>query len=116
MKADPDHGGRLFAILENLSKEDGLSDNLNMDGFRTNDFDVKYLRSFIQHKVYAYRLKVFEETSKQGHKSYPIKYRVIYAVDCARNAIHVLAIMPREVNYEQDEKFCEELVRRYKSL
>ena len=113
-KTDENQAGRLFAVIEELIKNCVSIDDLTYPGFECKDFNVDAIWS-IQNKMLRnmWRLKIFGFTKKA---KFNLRYRVIYAPDYQRNTIHILGLMERDVNYEEDKEFIAEIIRRYDCL
>lgn len=112
---DPEQAGRLIAVLQQISENcDDITD-LTEQGFECNDFDVSAIWS-VQKKDLrnAWRLKIFGFSAK-GNK-FVLRHRIIYAPDYIRNTIHILGLMQRDIDYEQDKGFIQEIIKRYDKL
>lgn len=70
-------------------------------------YDVTPFKHLFKRGFDVWRIAVFSPKSKL------LPYRVIYAYDRLHFDFHVLALMPREVNYDEDQAFISRLRNAY---
>lgn len=106
---------RITVMLQELKGNPDLMDRLTQEGFGayaygTEDFSiVKWIEQCNQDRN-LWRLKIWDLEEKG------LKYRIIYAFVPLKNHHHILAIAPREFNYEASHPITERIIQAYEGL
>lgn len=112
-KKDPWAAGRIVALLEQLAADPDLLDRLTQHdygaGGRT-DIHVSRWESQWRQGRNLWRFKAWD-LEKIG-----LRYRVIYAFEPKNNHYHVLAIAPREFDYDPNHPISQRILRAYEEL
>lgn len=103
----------IVVLLREIKQDKTLLSKLTDDGLwdaPSASFDVTQFQHFFKKGYDIWRLKIVTI----NHRSIP--YRIIYAYDRVKFDFHVLAIMPRSVNYESDSSFTQRLRDAYNRI
>lgn len=96
---DEDEAADIEVSLEEIYDNPALHDHLNEVGFRNYtrpSFDVDWVAHLQRERLNVYRLKVWYPNGELS------KYRVIYAFDAPNDCFHVLAVIPRSIEYDPE--------------
>lgn len=110
---EPQAAGRILALLEQISGDQDLLDRLTDHDFgarSSQNFHVsKWQGQWLQGRD-LWRLKVWdlEETG--------LRYRIVYAYLPRKRQYHVLAIAPREFDYDESHPIGQRILRAYQDL
>lgn len=110
---DPKAAGRIIALLEQLEGDPDLLDRLTQHdygAYGSADFHVSKWQKQYRKGRDLWRLKVWD-LENAG-----IRHRVIYAFESKTHYYHVLAIAPREFNYDDDHIISRRIIRTYEEL
>ena len=114
LEADAEQGSRLVAVIEELTDSYDI-DDLTEQGYYFEDFNVDcFWHMQNEHQRNVWRLKIFGIDNDGS--DFTLNHRVIYAPDRLRNTVHVLGIMERNLDYENDKDFIEKIKIRYDRL
>jgi hypothetical protein len=99
-QSDRTAAARIFALVEEISGDQSALESLTEDHFSDEErsFDVTWLRRAARAKLNLWRLKLF---SLRRTDSW-VNHRIIYAVDGRSQTIWLMAIMPRNENYDEN--------------
>lgn len=109
----PQAARRIAALLEQLEGDPDLLDRLTQHGygaFRSADFHVSKWFEPWREGYDLWRLKVWELEDQQA------RYRIIYAFEPRKRHHHVLAVAPREFDYDKNHPVSQRVIRAYKKL
>lgn len=112
-ESEPQAAARIAVLLEELEGNPDLLDRLSQQGYGTHhtaDFSVSKWFEYWNQGKDLWRLKVWDLEDKG------LKYRIIYAFTPRKLHYHVLAIAPREFNYETNHPISQRLLRAYEDL
>lgn len=109
----PKAAARIVVLLEELEGNQDLLDRLTQHDFgahRTAVFHVsKWLKLWNRGKD-LWRLKVWDLEDKG------LRYRIVYAFVPSNKRYHVLAIAPRNFNYEPTHELTKRILKSYEAL
>lgn len=111
--SEPQAAGRILALLEQLEGDADLLDRLTQHDYGTHhsaDFHVSKWQAQWRKKRNLWRLKVWD-LEKKG-----IRHRIVYAFEPQKQHYHVLAIAPREFNYDENHPIGKRILRAYEEL
>ena len=111
----PKVAARITVLLEELKGNQDLLDRLTQHDFGysgTADFHVSRWYEHWNKGKDLYRLKVWE-LEELGAK---LRYRIVYAFLPRKNHYHVLAVVPREFNYESNSPYTIRILKSYEEL
>lgn len=108
--SEPQAAGRILALLEQLEGDPDLLDRLTQHDYSSADIHVSRWQSQWRKGRNLWRLKVWDLESKGIH------YRIIYAFEPKKQHYHVLAIAPREFDYDADHPIGQRILRAYEEL
>lgn len=104
---------RIMALLQELQADEDLLDRLTQHDYGhsgTADFHVsKWLEQWNKGKD-LWRLKIWDLEDKGLH------YRIVYAFMPRKQHYHVLAIVPRDFNYDPDHPLSQRIFSAYDDL
>lgn len=110
---EPQAAGRILAILEQLEGDPDLLDRLTQHdygAYGSADFHVsKWLEQWRKGRD-LWRLKVWDLEEKG------LRHRIVYAFEPGKQHYHVLAIAPREFNYDEKHPIAQRILRAYEEL
>ena len=110
---DPGATGRILAFLEQLEGDADLLDRLTQHDFGvsgTHDFHIsKWYQQWNRGKD-LWRLKLWDLEDKG------LRYRIIYAFIPRQKNYHILAIAPREFNYDPEHPITKRILSAYEGL
>ena len=110
---EPRAAARLLALFEQLEGDPDLLDRLTQHGYgahRSADFHVsKWFEQWNKGRD-LWRLKVWDLEDKG------LRYRVVYAFTPSKHHYHVLAIAPREFDYDASHPLSRRILRAYQEL
>lgn len=96
-KTNEDEAADIEVSLEEIYDNPSLYGHLNEKGFRNVEaptFDVDWFRDLHKDRLNVYRLKIWYPNGALS------QYRVIYASDVKHDCFHVLAVIPRSIEYD----------------
>jgi hypothetical protein len=105
--------GVLLAFLQQAKTDDQILESLSEDFFGVDTggaYDVKKLVGQHSRGRHLWRVRLYDL------KGLDVPYRVIYAVNPSTQIRYVLAIMPRDVNYDEDHPRIRKLLAVYDRL
>jgi hypothetical protein len=110
-QSDRTAAARIYALVEEISGDQAALESLTEDHFSDEErsFDVTWLRGAARSRLNLWRLKLF---SLQQTDSW-INHRIIYAIDGRSQAIWLMAIMPRNENYDEGSPRFRRIRREY---
>lgn len=110
---EPVVASRITALLEQLENDPDLLDRLTQHDYgahRAAGFHVsKWVEQYRKGKN-LWRLKVWELEDKG------LRYRVVYAFEPQQQHYHVLAIAPREFDYDNSHPLSQRILRAYEEF
>jgi hypothetical protein len=110
---EPRAAARLLAVFEQLEGDLDLLDRLTQHDYgahRSADFHVsKWFDQWNKGRD-LWRLKVWDLEDKG------LRYRVVYAFTPKEHHYHVLAIAPREFDYDSSHPLSQRILRAYQEL
>ncbi|BDC37727.1 hypothetical protein [Paraburkholderia terrae] len=110
---DPDNYYSLVAILDEIRGDQRILAKLTEPGvwkIGSGKFDITKYSFFWNSGFDVWRIKTID--FEQGVSP----YRVLYAYDWKQQYFHVLAIMPRHHDYQNDKDLTERLLKAYREL
>jgi hypothetical protein len=110
---DPVTVGQILALLEQLEGDPDILDRLTQHDFgayRTEDFHISKWYQLWNQGNDIWRLKLWDLEDKG------LRYRVIYAFMPRQQNYHILAIAPREFNYDPEHPITKRILRAYQDL
>jgi mRNA-degrading endonuclease RelE of RelBE toxin-antitoxin system len=99
----------IYSLLEELNGDQDLLDRLLQHGFRNEEIDISKFYALWKHGS-IWRLKVIE-LERLG-----IRYRIIYAFVPRERRYYILAIAPRDFNYDPKHATTKRILQAYKEL
>ncbi len=112
-QTDPVSAGRIVALLEQISGDQGLLESLTDHDFGvrgSEDFHVSRWQRQWRQGHDLWRLKVWD-LDQAG-----VRYRIIYAYLPGKRNYYVLAIAPRDFDYDEDHPIGRRILRAYQDL
>ncbi len=112
-RSDPKAAGRIMALLEQLQGDLDLMDRLTQHdygAYESEDFHVSKWQEQYRKGRDLWRLKVWDLENTGT------RFRVIYAFEPRTHHYHVLAIAPREFNYDKNHLISRRIIRAYEEL
>ena len=109
----PKVAGRVLALLEQLEGDPDLLDRLTQHGFgahETAEIHVSKWQAQWRKGRDLWRLKMWD-LEKKG-----LRYRIIHAFIPSKQHYHVLAIAPREFDYDADHPISQRILHAYQAL
>ena len=110
---EPRAAARIIALLQELQTDEDLLDRLTQHDYGysgTADFRVsKWLAQWNRGKD-LWRLKIWDLEDKG------LRYRIVYAFLPGKQQYHVLAIVPRDFNYDPNHPLSRRIVLAYDDL
>jgi hypothetical protein len=111
--SEPQAAGRILALLEQLEGDADLLDHLTQHDYGAHhsaDFHVsKWLEQWNRGRD-LWRLKIWDLEDKG------LRYRIVYAFQPRKQHYHVLAIAPREFDYDTSHPISQRVLRAYQEL
>lgn len=110
---DPQAAARIEVLLEELEGDDNLLDRLTQHNFGNRNHDPFNVSKWLAHWNKGrdiWRLKIWD-LEKKG-----LKYRIIYAFIPRKNNHHILAIAPRDFNYDTNHPISRRILLAYEDL
>lgn len=104
---------RLIVLLQEFQGDEDLLDRLSQNFFHREppgQFDVQYWVELRNTGRNVFRLKVWDANDEL------LPYRIIYAYKPKEDEYHVLAIAPREWNYDLEHKLSKRILQAYDEL
>ena len=104
---------RIVALLEELKGNPDLLDRLTQHDYgahQSADFHVSKWQAQWRQGRDLWRLKVWD-LEDQG-----LRYRIVYAFIPQKQHYHILAIAPREFDYDSNHPISPRILRAYESL
>ena len=112
-QTEPQAAGRILALLEQISGDQSLLERLTDHDFGARssaEFHVSKWQSQWRQGHDLWRLKVWD-LEQAG-----VRYRIVYAYMPAKQNYHVLAIAPREFDYDENHPIGKRVLRAYQDL
>lgn len=112
-ETEPQAAGWILALLEQLEGDPDLLDRLTQHDYGacgTADFHVSKWQQQWRNGRDLWRLKVWDLEDKG------LRYRIIYAFEPRANHYHVLAIAPREFDYDANHPIGQRILSAYEEL
>jgi hypothetical protein len=110
---EPQAAGRILALLAQLEADPDLLDRLTQHdygAYRSADFHVSKWQAQWRQGRDLWRLKVWDLEDKG------LRYRIVYAFEPRKQHYHVLAIAPREFDYDASHPISQRILRAYQEL
>jgi len=110
---EPEVAGRVLALLQELEGDPDLLDRLTQHDYgahRSADFHVSKWQEQWRKGRDLWRLKVWDLEDKG------LRYRIVYAFEPRKQHYHVLAIAPREFDYDANHPISQRILRTYQEL
>lgn len=111
--SEPQAAGRILALLEQLEGDSDLLDRLTQHDYRAHgsaNFHVSKWHEQWRKGRNLWRLKVLDLEKKA------IRHRIVYAFEPQKQHYHVLAIAPREFDYDENHPISQRIVCAYEAL
>ena len=111
--SEPQAAGRILALLEQLEGDPDLLDRLTQHdygAYGSADFHVSKWQEQWRKGRDLWRLKVW------GLEEKGLYYRIVYAFEPRKQHYHILAIAPREFDYDADHPIGQRILRAYEEL
>lgn len=112
-QTEPQTAGRILALLEQIEGDQRLLDNLTVHNFGasgTEQFHVSRWQEQWRQGRDLWRLKAWN-LERQG-----LRYRIVYAYLPGKQKYFVLAIAPREFDYDPTHPIGRRILRAYQEL
>jgi len=111
-RVQPKAAAIIETVLEQIKVDQDLLDALTDHNHRNPLFDVSYFQELWngRPRLNILRLKL-AELQKFG-----FNYRILYAFDPRAHRYHVLAIVPRDFNYDRKHPITQRIVDVYRQL
>lgn len=109
----PQAAARIVALLEELEGNHDLLDRLTQHdygAYQSADFHVSKWQEQWRKGRDLWRLKVWEL------EEHGLRYRVVYAFMPKKHQYHILAIAPREFDYDANHPIGQRIIRAYQAL
>ncbi len=109
----PEAAARILALLQELKGNPDLLDRLTQHGYGSrncSDFNVSKWLAHWKRGRDLWRLKVWDLEDKG------LRYRIIYAFVPQKKHHYILAIAPREFNYDTNHPISRRIIRAYEEL
>ncbi|WP_035626948.1 type II toxin-antitoxin system RelE/ParE family toxin [Herminiimonas sp. CN] len=110
---DEDSAAEIETALEEIANDPKLADRLSERKFRntqTPSYDVDVFQKLWQKGLNLYRLKFWDWNGSL------LPYRVLYAHHPQANCFYVLAVVPRNFDYDIDHPIVQRVLADYKYL
>jgi hypothetical protein len=110
---EPEAAGRILALLEQLEGDADLLDRLTQHDFgayHSEDFHVSKWQDQWRKGRDLWRLKVWDLEDKG------LRYRIVYAFQPRKHHYHILAIAPREFDYDENHPISRRILKTYQEL
>ena len=101
---------KVFELARELRANPSLLVNLLDHGYRTNEIDVSRFQAHWRRGKDLWRLKLWD-LEDAG-----LRYRIIYAYDVRSYCFHLLAVAPREFDYDDQHPLTQRILRDYGDL
>lgn len=98
------------SLLEELDGDQDLLDRLSQHGFKNEEIDISKWQAQWKKGLNLWRLKAIE-LERLG-----IQYRLIYAFVPNKKCYHLLAIAPRDFDYDPQHETTKRILRTYYEL
>lgn len=98
------------SLLEELDGDNDLLDRLSQHGFKNEEIDISKWNEQWKKGLNLWRLKVIE-LERIG-----IQYRLIYAFVPLKKCYHLLAIAPRDFDYDPKHEITKRILQAYNEL
>jgi len=112
-ETEPQAAARIADLLEQLEGDSDLLDRLTQHdygAYHSADFHVSKWQEHWRKGRDLWRLKVWDLEDKG------LRYRVVYAFKPREQHYHVLAIAPREFDYDTSHPISQRILRAYQEL
>ncbi|MCB2263860.1 MAG: type II toxin-antitoxin system RelE/ParE family toxin [Candidatus Thiosymbion ectosymbiont of Robbea hypermnestra] len=112
-RKEPQAAGRILVLLEQLEGDPDLLDRLTQHNYgarRSADFHVSKWQEHWRKGRDLWRLKIWDLENKG------LRYRIVYAFEPGKLHYHVLAVAPREFNYDASHPISRRILRAYRAL
>ncbi|MDP1697908.1 MAG: hypothetical protein Q8L45_09020 [Xanthomonadaceae bacterium] len=110
---DPAAAARIAVLLQECEGNQDLLDRLTQHKFgadRAADIDVSMWQEQQQKRRNLWRLKIWDLENKG------LRYRIVYAFIPQKHFYHVLAVAPREFNYDESHPLTQRILRAYEEF
>lgn len=112
-ETEPQAAARIAGLLEQLEGDSDLLDRLTQHDYGAHhsaDFHVSKWQEHWRKGRDLWRLKVWNLEDKG------LRYRIVYAFKPQKQHYHVLAIAPREFDYDSNHPISQRILRAYQEL
>ena len=112
-RVTPTVATKIIALMQEIKGDQQLLDRLTDDGFgadRSERFDVSKWAYYFDRGLNLWRLKLWELERVR------LRYRVVYAYEIRSRTYYVLAIVPRDFNYDPAHPTTQRILDAYHSL
>jgi len=109
----PVAAARISVLLQELEGNQDLLDRLTQHNYGSYQSDDIHISKWFEHWRKGkdiWRIKVWDLESKG------LMYRIVYAFIPSTHEYHVLAVAPRDFNYETDHPITKRILRAYENL
>lgn len=118
-RSDPLVAGKIVALLEQLNSDSDLLDRLTQHdygAYRSAKFHVSKWQAQWQCGENLWRLKLWdlEDAGLQYRVVYGVRYKDVFK--CREQHYHILAIIPREFNYDSEHPLSQRIFRAFEEL
>lgn len=106
-------GGKVLALLQQAKHDHRIIASLLDHDFGAKgsaDYHVSKWQTFWNAGFDLWRLKIW--TKPRGS----LRYRIVYAYEASSQQYHVLAIVHRDFNYENDHEITKRILAAYRAL
>lgn len=110
---DATAAARIAVLLQEIQGNQDLLDRLTQHDFgahRSADFHVSMWQAQQRKNRNLWRVKVW------GLENIRLRYRIVYAFIARKHVYHVLAIAPREFDYDERDPITQRIIRDYEEL
>lgn len=114
-EVNPRVAARIAVLLQELQVDDDLLDRLTQHDYGQPRFSEIHVSKWFEQWNQGrdlWRVKIWD-LERLGPQD---KYRIIYAFMPQQQHYHVLAIAPRDFNYEADHPITQRILKSYKTL
>lgn len=112
-KSEPRAAARISAILEELDGNQDLLDRLTQHGFGTQRSNIFHVSRWLEHwnkGINLWRFKVWDL------ENIGLRYRIIYCFVPTKSHYYILAIAPRDFDYERTHPITQRVLRFIENL
>jgi hypothetical protein len=112
-KSDPASAGVLEALLQQIAASQRLLDALTIRDFGAYELEAFHVETWIAQQRLGRNLWRLKHWELEGRGK---RYRVVYTLDPRVSRYYVLAIFPREFNYDSKDARTKRVVEAYERL